>query len=508
MDLERAALVDPQLFAAPRLRRVVPSAWAFSHLPQPGDGAAAADCGQWRYTTTEPQGDWHKPSFDNSAWKRGPAAFGAKDRPQDKSRISRTPLAPREEGHHAERDEYGSYFPAHTATHALAAPRTPWTGTDIWLRRQFTLDTARLYEPWVVLRRAGEASVFLNDALVADRRGPARGFELLACPNGLAGRNVLALHAHAQPGKGWLDAGLLDLEPQRDMRLPPGIKPIVDTWMRDPCVCLGPDGIYYLVGTGTTAPWKCDGIPLYKSADLKTWQFVNIIVWRDQFKDTWPLKNRKNVAIWAPELHYIKGNYWLTFCTDWAREGGVSGTGLLRSTTHKVEGPYELVNTGGPITPGELDASFFQDDDGTVYFLSGGSSIARMKDDMSGIAEKVRRVGAEGGGTVGFEGISMFKRNGTYYLSVTDSKMPYKTYDCMVGMSKNVYGPYGKVHIAVPHGGHNVFFQDKEGRWWSTLFGGDTPEVCGPLNQQPGIVRVEFAPDGTIHPLDPRLGSP
>jgi beta-xylosidase len=270
-------------------------------------------------------------------------------------------------------------------------------------------------------------------------------------------------------------------------------------------VLLGPDGIYYLVGTGTTAPWKCDGIPLYRSADLKTWELVKVVVWRDQFRDTWLLKDRKNVSIWAPELHFIKGNYYLTFCTDWARQGGVSGTGFLKSTTGKVEGPYELVNTDGPIRVGELDASFFQDDDGAVYYLSGGCSIARMKDDMSGLAEKVRRVGTEGGGTVGFEGISLFKRNGTYYLSVTDCKMPYKTYDCMVGMSNNVYGPYKNVHVAVPHGGHNVFFKDKEGNWWSTLFGGDTPEVSGPLKEQPSIVRVEFAPDGTIHPLDPAL---
>jgi hypothetical protein len=508
LDLEQAALIDPRFFAAPRLTRVVPSGWASSHLPERGEGTAGADSGQWQYTTTEPKGDWHKPSFDDSAWNKGPAAFGDKDRSNNESRISRTPLAPREEGHHAERDEYGSYLSAHTKTHPPAAARTSWTGADVWLRREFTLDTAKLYEPWVVLRRAGDARVFLNDAPVAERRGAAGGCELLACANGLVGRNVLAVHAHAEAGKGWLDVGLFDLEPQRDMRLPPGIKPIVDTWMRDTCVCLGPDGIYYLVGTGTTAAWKCDGIPLYKSADLKTWQLVKIIVWRDQFKGTWLLKDRKTVSIWAPELHYIKGNYWLTFCTDWAREGGVSGTGFLRSSTRKVEGPYELVNTAGPITPGELDASLFEDDDGTVYFLSGGSSIARMKDDMSGIAEKVRRVGTEGGGTVGFEGISLFKRNGTYYLSVTDCKMPYKTYDCMVGMSQSVYGPYGKVHIAVPHGGHNVFFQDKEGHWWSTLFGGDTPEVAGPLKEQPGLLRVEFAPDGTIHPLDPRLGPP
>jgi hypothetical protein len=50
-----------------------------------------------------------------------------------------------------------------------------------------------------------------------------------------------------------------------------------------------------------------------------------------------------------------------------------------------------------------------------------------------------------------------------------------------------------------------MFFQDNEGNWWCTLFGGDTPDVSGPLKEQPSILRVEFAPDGTIHPVDPRL---
>ncbi|HEY3321013.1 MAG TPA: family 43 glycosylhydrolase [Planctomycetota bacterium] len=459
LDLEAVALTKPSCFAVPQLTSVVPS--------------GRAGQSEWLFTEKQPQGDWNKPSFDASAWSKGSGPFGATLK-----------------------------VPANEPPAPMRLLSTNWTSADLWLRREFALDTARLYDPWIVLRRTGDATVFLNGNPVAERREASPNPEVLHCANGAVGRNVFAAHGHAEAGKGSLDVGLFDLLPQRDMRLPPGIKPIVDTWMRDTCIMLGPDGVYYMIGTGTTAPWKCDGIPLYKSTDLKNWELVKFIVWRDQFKDTWLLKDRKgNISIWAPELHYIKGNYYVTFCTDWAREGGVSGTGYLKSTTGKVEGPYALVNTDGPINPGHLDASFFQDDDGAVYFLDGGSSIARMKDDMSGLAEPIRRVGAEGGGTVGFEGISMFKRNGIYYLSVTDSKMPYKTYDCMVGMSKNVYGPYSRVHCAVPHGGHNVFFKDKEGNWWSTLFGGDTPEVSGALKEQPGIVRVEFAPDGTIHPL-------
>ena len=452
LDLEQVAKANPALWAVPRIRVVIPS--------------GRFEEGPWHYTTAKPPDDWNQLAFDASAWSRGAGAFGA------------------------------------TSPHGPAA-RTEWAGGDLWIRRGFTLDTAKLYDPWIALRSGGDVALFLNGRHLTDRQAtPGAACEWVRSGPGRAGQNVLAAHARAEADKARLDVALVDLEPQRDMRLPRGLKPILDVWMRDPCVCLGPDGVYYLVGTGTTADWKCDGIPLYRSPDLEKWEFVKIVVHRDQFQGTWVLNNRvaKDVPIWAPELHFIKGTYWLTFCTGWAREGGQAGTGLLKSTTGKVEGPYELVNEEGPITPGHLDATLFQDDDGTVYFLSGGLTMARMKDDLSGLAEKPHDVVSDRGGPLGFEGIFLFKRSGKYYLDVTDSPMPYKTYDCVVGISDKVTGPYGKVHVAIPHGGHNMFFQDKAGNWWSTLFGGDR---LAPFEQRPALVRVEFAPDGTIHPLDP-----
>jgi len=450
LDLELAAKADPASWAVPRVRTIVPS--------------GRMEAGDWQVAAARPTDDWSKPSFDASGWSKGAAAFGA-NIPQG------------------------------------LAIRTEWKAPDLWIRRAFTLDTAKLHDPWVVFRGVGDLELFLNGTRLAEKRSAdGARYEMLRAGRGLAGANVLGAHAHADPGRGFLDAGLVDLLPQRDTRLPAGLKPIIDVWMRDPCVCLGPDGVYYLVGTGTTAAWKCDGIPLYKSPDLKRWEFVKIVVEVGQFEGAWVLNNRvrKDVPIWAPELHYIRGAYWLTFCTGWAREGGQAGTGLLKSTSGRVEGPYELVNKEGPITPGHLDATLFQDDDGTVYFLSGGATIARMKDDMSGVAEKPHDIGSDRGGRLGFEGIFLFKRNGKYYLDVTDAPLPYNTYDCMVGISDKVEGPYRQVHIAVPHGGHNMFFKDKAGRWWSTFFGGD---LQAPFDQQPGLLRVEFAADGTIHPL-------
>jgi hypothetical protein len=96
---------------------------------------------------------------------------------------------------------------------------------------------------------------------------------------------------------------------------------------------------------------------------------------------------------------------------------------------------------------------------------------------------------------VGLEGAFLFKANGRYHVScadVTDGR-----YHCYVASSKSLMGPYGDRYLAIPHAGHNMFFKDKQGNWWSTFFGwqGDPPFTEGP-----GILRVEFGLDGEPRP--------
>jgi hypothetical protein len=68
-------------------------------------------------------------------------------------------------------------------------------------------------------------------------------------------------------------------------------------------------------------------------------------------------------------------------------------------------------------------------------------------------------------------------------------------YSTMVATSKNIYGPYSPRYEAVPHGGHTVFFQDEQGRWWSTIFGSDDG---APWQQKPGIVPIRFDEAGKL----------
>ena len=91
------------------------------------------------------------------------------------------------------------------------------------------------------------------------------------------------------------------------------------------------------------------------------------------------------------------------------------GTGLLKSTSGKAEGPYVDVHPKGPLTD-EIDASLFVDDDGKVYFVYQNGKIARLNEEMNELAEKPRLLKPANNDQVGFEGAFMTKIDGKYVL--------------------------------------------------------------------------------------------
>ena len=272
----------------------------------------------------------------------------------------------------------------------------------------------------------------------------------------------------------------------------PRLKPLFDFPVRDTCVCLGPDQTYYLTGT-TGAPvwWNTnEGIRLWKSKDMQTWEPLGL-VWSFDKNLTWQKKLGDRQAVWAPELHYFKNTFWIAYCINYP----LGGTGILKSTSGKAEGPYVDIKPDGPLTS-EIDASLFCDDDGKVYFVYQNGKIARMKDDMSGLAEAPKTLKPANAGQVGFEGAFIFKANGRYFLSCAD--FIDGRYHCFVASSDSLDGPYGPRYLAVPHGGHNMFCQDAKHQWWSTFFGNDGD---APFKERAGLLPIEFGRDGEPRPL-------
>ncbi|MFH5182483.1 family 43 glycosylhydrolase [Paenibacillus sp. TAB 01] len=285
--------------------------------------------------------------------------------------------------------------------------------------------------------------------------------------------------------------------------LPKNFKPLFEFPIRDTSICLGGDGNYYVTGTtGFPDWWAVTGdIQVWKSADLLNWTPVittprkRSTVWNIDRDGTWQKKTAMRDGapfrpLWAPEIHYLKDTYWITYSIP------LLGNGLLKSVSGRAEGPYvDIISSNEPVSP-HIDASLFQDDDGEVYFLCDNGKIARMNEDMTTLEEDLRLLTPACGKHVGFEGTFLFKARGRYHLSGAD--FVDGDYHCFVSSSEHIYGPYSERYLAVPHGGHNMFFQDKTGQWWSTFFGNNTN---APFQERPGILRVEFDEQLRIRPM-------
>jgi xylan 1,4-beta-xylosidase len=289
----------------------------------------------------------------------------------------------------------------------------------------------------------------------------------------------------------------------------PAINPLIDVQVRDTIVCRGGDGNFYLTGSTGENIWAYNrGVELWKSSDLVKWHYIGL-VWDLDKEGTWekawrPLHDNPCRAIWAPEIHYLRGNYYI--CLSIAP----TGISILKSTTGKPEGPY--VHAFSPDKPiiNAIDPTLFEDDDGSIYFTaSSGTRIVRLKEDFSGLAEDFRPVqlmgpdhmpthhaakcAGRGSNDLGTEGAVLFKANGRYYLGAADE---YEgRYSTCLAMSDNIYGPYHMRHEAVPCAGGTGFFQDHGGGWWTSFFGNDTQS---PFREKPAIVKVDFDSQGRV----------
>jgi xylan 1,4-beta-xylosidase len=294
----------------------------------------------------------------------------------------------------------------------------------------------------------------------------------------------------------------------RRTQLPP-VMPLFDYRLRDTSIAVGHDGAFYLTGTtGGPNMWAVTGdIEVYRSTDMKDWTPVvtkpreRSVVWNIDRDGTWekriPIRDGAPFRpLWAPEIHYFKRTYWITYSIPL----GVGG-GLLKSVSGKPEGPYVSMFKDKPAVDA-IDLALFEDDDGKVYLIWGAGNIRQMNETMDGFVGEVRKLTPANAPRIGFEGTFVFKANGRYYISgaefVKDPEGgPGADYHAYAASGPALFGPYGPRFLAVPHGGHNSYFKGPDGRWWSTFFGND-PRA--PFRERPAALALEFQPDGSFRP--------
>jgi beta-xylosidase len=260
-------------------------------------------------------------------------------------------------------------------------------------------------------------------------------------------------------------------------------------WIRDTFIMLGHDGVYYLTGTSG----NMDGINLWRSPDLKRFEFVKQIWTASADPKAW-YNSVPTRLHWAPELHYIKGTYWLAHCIS---AGKLGKNGILKSTSGRPEGPYEPALPENRGVDQGIDSSMFADTDGAVYYVWQDGLIRKFNAAMNGFEGEARKILPSDGQRVGYEGATLVKIGAWYVLTCAEwnggGNHADGTYDMMYSCAKSLDGPWKPRRVAVPHAGHGALFRDKAGRWQASFFGNDR---TSPLRAMPGYVPVEVRDTG------------
>jgi beta-xylosidase len=255
-------------------------------------------------------------------------------------------------------------------------------------------------------------------------------------------------------------------------------------WIRDPYVLLGHDGMYYLTGTSG----NMDGVNLWRSPDLRRFEFVKQ-VWTPGNDPTKWYNRAALRLVWAPELHYIHGTYWIPFCLS---AGNWGKNGLLKSTSGQPEGPYEPAFAENRGVDQHIDPSLFQDDNDSVFYVWQDGLICKLNAAMNGFDGDVRKIVSSDGQRAGYEGAELAKIGAWYVLTCAEwnggGNRCDGTYDMMYSCAKSLNGPWKPRRVAVPHAGHGALFKDKSGRWLASLFGNDR---TAPFRAMPGFVSVK-----------------
>jgi hypothetical protein len=131
----------------------------------------------WKYTTETPGQNWNQPGFDDTTWLEGLGGFGTRETPG-------------------------------------TVVNTPWSSSDIWLRREFRWSGQDLRGAKIQMHHDEDAEVFFNGVLAAHAPDFVTGYsETDILPEALAalkpGMNLMAVHCHQSKGGQYIDAGIV-----------------------------------------------------------------------------------------------------------------------------------------------------------------------------------------------------------------------------------------------------------------------------------------------------------
>jgi xylan 1,4-beta-xylosidase len=210
--------------------------------------------------------------------------------------------------------------------------------------------------------------------------------------------------------------------------------------------------------TGTSQPvWSGPnpGVRLMVSDDLLKWKDAGWIIDASKLPKDCPYKGR----FWAPEIHQIKGIFYLT--VNSGHEG--PKTGAQRRDDHRIwifsstqiDGKYTLLTPNGLEIDNYFtnDATLFADDDGRTYLYCNGYGLyqaeinlqtGKLLNENNGLNGFAKIIGSKDPGNpdwmyAGIEGPFVIKRYGSYWMFFSSWT---RGYEVGVMQSSSPLGPW------------------------------------------------------------------
>ena len=279
--------------------------------------------------------------------------------------------------------------------------------------------------------------------------------------------------------------------------------PILSGFYPDPSICRAGEDFYLVNSSFEYFP----GVPVFHSKDLVNWEQIGHCLDRNE---QLPLAKKavngsgmNSIGIFAPTIRYHQGIFYMVV-TNVVQNGAEMGNFYVWAKD--PAGPWS-----DPVplnTPG-IDPSLFFDDDGKVYYIGTGySNPAIYIRELDLIQQKLvgEPVGVwNGTGGSSPEGPHLYKKNGWYYLLISEGGTE-RCHMLTMARSREIFGPYEpcpdnpvmtnrSLALAIESVGHGDLVEDQNGNWWAVCLG--TRMITYPhkhnLGRETMLVPVDFS---------------
>jgi len=216
--------------------------------------------------------------------------------------------------------------------------------------------------------------------------------------------------------------------------------PILPGFNADPSIIRVEDTYYIASSTFEWFP----GVRLHESKDLQHWNLLP-----SPLSTTTLLDMRGNPAsggIWAPDLSYADGKFWLVYTDVKVTEGAFKDMTNYLSTATDIRGPWtDPIKLNGV----GFDASLFHDEDGRKYIVQqtwdhreyhhpfNGITLTELDITTLKLMPETARTLYRGTAVALVEGPHIYKLNGYYYLFAAQGGTVF-THQEVVARSKSL----------------------------------------------------------------------